>query len=173
MCYDYCMENNITTTYHNGIEVSSSRNHWQARPSRTKLYVSYDFADRLIGPYPDGPKCRDVNCGSATCKVQRDQHASYWCEVDHKVWRRHHLAALKAVKAVVIPALADHFGVPVDQLKLRFSSKAGCSCGCSPGFYVDGSGTFNRSVNVGWAVDVHPWKILGRLGAEARSLVRG
>lgn len=160
------MDNN-TITYTNGIEVRAAPNHWRDRPSRTKVYVSYDFADRVVGPEPTGPKCRDINCKSGVCKVQRDNHASYFCEVDHGVWRKYLRSSIAAAKALMLPALAAHFGVPEAQLKLRFSAKAGCSCGCSPGFYLDGSYSWNQSVYVAHAHDIHPWKILGALGAEA------
>lgn len=39
-------------------------------------------------------------------------------------------------KKEVIPAVLAAMGLPADT-KVRWSQKAGCTCGCSPGFIVD------------------------------------
>lgn len=44
---------------------------------------------------------------------------------------------LKAYRAVMEKAL-DSLGISRDGLEIKWSRKAGCGCGCSPGFIVDG-----------------------------------
>lgn len=44
---------------------------------------------------------------------------------------------ISAFRAVAETALTD-LGVDMDKITMRWSQKAGCSCGCSPGFIVDG-----------------------------------
>ncbi len=68
---------------------------------------------------PTGPMCTQPAC---TCAGQA---------VDHRVWKawrretvQHYRAALQAAG--------------IDPSRLRWSDKAGCSCGCSPGFVPTG-----------------------------------
>jgi len=56
-------------------------------------------------------------------------------------WRRYNRAELKTLRAIADKA-AEGLGVRVD----RFSRKAGCSCGCSPGFVLEGA--WNQDVFV-------------------------
>ena len=42
-----------------------------------------------------------------------------------------------AYRKVALEALENHF-IDVSKLKLKWSQEAGCSCGCSPGFIVEG-----------------------------------
>lgn len=43
----------------------------------------------------------------------------------------------KAYKKEVMPKLVEQLGITSD-MKLKWSQYAGCSCGCSPGFIVEG-----------------------------------
>lgn len=50
----------------------------------------------------------------------------------------------------VIQAVKDRCKLPVaPELTFRWSQKAGCSCGCSPGFIVDGLSHYDIFVNIG------------------------
>ena len=44
---------------------------------------------------------------------------------------------LKAFRRVAMEVL-DNMGVDKSRLEIKWSQRAGCACGCSPGFIVDG-----------------------------------
>lgn len=50
-----------------------------------------------------------------------------------KAWRKYNRIELKAMRAFAEP-IAAHYGAD----KISYSRKAGCSCGCSPGFILTG-----------------------------------
>ncbi len=50
-------------------------------------------------------------------------------------------------KKELLPKLAQLLGLNLDELDLRWSQKAGCTCSCSPGF-VDGSYRLTRDIHV-------------------------
>lgn len=61
-----------------------------------------------------------------------------------KAWRVYNRAELKAMNAKLMEADAalaagGYFASWNETAKWSFSRKAGCSCGCSPGFVLDGS----------------------------------
>lgn len=49
---------------------------------------------------------------------------------------------VKFYRAEVLPQVKSHIketlGIEVENLKFSWSQKAGCSCGCSPGFVIKG-----------------------------------
>lgn len=86
------------------------------KPSRQRIFVT--VTPEL--PAPTGPLCTKEGC---KCEGR---------EVDHTVWKRKYLTpAKKEAKAAIAEALGDDF----EKLgSIWFSAKAGCGCGCSPGF---------------------------------------
>lgn len=70
-------------------------------------------------------------------------------EVDHKVWNRWKREATATVKADLkahydeLVAMAEEQGFSSNAVglgRILFSYKAGCSCGCSPGYITNGYG---------------------------------
>lgn len=49
-----------------------------------------------------------------------------------------HSRPVKFYKTQVLPKLFEELNVNPKTVNARWSQKAGCSCGCSPGFIVDG-----------------------------------
>ena len=50
--------------------------------------------------------------------------------------RNRRMRPYNAFRKKIIPNVLTHMGWPADT-KVRWSQKAGCRCGCSPGFIVD------------------------------------
>ncbi|MCA1800259.1 MAG: hypothetical protein LC650_03105 [Actinobacteria bacterium] len=48
-----------------------------------------------------------------------------------------HRQAVARMKRAVIPKVLEQLGVTSEHVKAGFSQKAGCACGCSPGFVLD------------------------------------
>ncbi len=90
------------------------------RPSRMCLFVE------VVPGYPEptDPKCTEEGC---RCQGR---------EVDHGVWKREYLTpAKREAKAFLAEALGpDEYG---ELGAVWFSSRAGCGCGCSPGFVCE------------------------------------
>jgi hypothetical protein len=126
------------TTVRNGLVARTRSRQWRDRPSKGRVYVpNFEFE-----PQPTD-LCSDLTCGSAWCESARRNGKPEYCEVDHKQWKRWLRNEIKLTKALITPILAQHFDVPEAQVDLRFSRKAGCSCGCSPGFIIDRVGAWN------------------------------
>jgi len=51
----------------------------------------------------------------------------------------------------LIPEVLERIGADPEAVKLSWSQKAGCSCGCSPGFIADGLSGFSVHVDVALA----------------------
>jgi hypothetical protein len=51
-----------------------------------------------------------------------------------KAWSAVGRAGTKISEAKMAPVIAERFGLKPDDFTLHFSVKAGCSCGCSPGY---------------------------------------
>lgn len=82
----------------------------------TRIYVDITGRDQVQPP--NGPLCRKPGC---QCRGR---------EVDHAVWRSYRRQAIAQLRQVAVAAgLGDH--------QIKYSTKAGCSCGCSPGFVSD------------------------------------
>jgi hypothetical protein len=168
-------KDNLTKqTFEDGLEIHTrTRHYYSGRPSKGRVYISLpDFA-----PEPT-EKCTDEDCPSAWCQSARANGKPEHTEVDHKAWRRWLRSEIKLTKERVIPALEVHFGCPIDPSQLRFSAKAGCSCGCSPGFIIDGTGgrTWNVDTWVNVATSLGPASILASniaaIAREVSSLTR-
>lgn len=125
------MENN-TNTNSPAFTVRERRGDWRDRASKPRLYANGFDTDA-----PTGPVCTDLECGSGVCNAARRAGKPENCEVDHKVWKAWLKQGTKAVREAGIPLVASFLGADPAVVKLYFSSKAGCSCGCSPGFIVD------------------------------------
>lgn len=66
-----------------------------------------------------------------------------------KAWDAHNKHLIRLQRAV----LTDYFAIAADtQPEMRFSRKAGCSCGCSPGWLVKGlprpNAGYRRQLNI-------------------------
>jgi len=77
-------------------------------------------------------------------------------ETDHKVWQKARREALAAERALVVEAMPEIVAKAERELKrelsnglgkFSFSNKAGCSCGCSPGWIATARGF---DVSVSW-----------------------
>lgn len=71
-------------------------------------------------------------CGSDTIYTQRGKFPKL-----DKAWDAYNRGVVAEQRKVLIAAI-EALGVNPATLLLKFSRKAGCSCGCSPGFVVDG-----------------------------------
>jgi hypothetical protein len=137
---------------------------WQNRSDykRARVYVHGHPAQEAE---PTGPPCTDWDCDSYIC---RHDHAGRlmialgmdparedgWtpvgkAEVDHSVWRSWMRRTTKQIRAD-LDSLVER-GLMDDPGKLTFSRKAGCGCGCSPGFTGQ---TWGQEVFVTWTDDV-------------------
>lgn len=119
-------------TAFNIIKVNERQRGWSDKPhARTRVYVT--LKNELAAP--DGPPCTDLECGSPTCDYARSSGHPENCEVDHKVWRAWQRKALLERKELFADVRL-HDGTPLLDVvgALKFSRKAGCACGCSPGF---------------------------------------
>lgn len=81
----------------------------------------------------------------------------------HQLYKKH-----------VMAEILERANLPV-VTKVRWSQTAGCSCGCSPGFIVDGSYGWNIFVTVGSDTNPDEARIDPKLAdvAEARQLELG
>lgn len=109
------------------------------RLAKNRVYVGLYGSD--VVQEPTGPMCSDPDC---RCSGR---------EVDHKVWRRYRRAAIQQMKDVVFPLGASS--------NIRWSSTAGCSCGCSPGFITS---------NEGYGSDISVMAVLGDITPDCVSL---
>lgn len=146
------------------IEATTRQNHWQEPAKKGRIHV-YPAVDHN---YPTGPECADFNCESYTCRNAHGVHllavmgvdftASHWgidylndsgnfprAEVDHKVWKRFRREAIAAERKLIERAVAEG---SLPDGKVYFSSKAGCGCGCSPGFISDAAALWNQTVSI-------------------------
>lgn len=120
MCYGYLMETS-TTTEHNIRERPKDR-------FRAKTRVFSSIGTEI--EEPKGPLCQDPDCESWYCK---NGHP----EVNHAVWKAFLRYVQASARARLVPILAEYLDVEPSELKIRWSAKAGCSCGCSPGWIID------------------------------------
>lgn len=114
------METSTTAT---GVQVIT----WQKERPEAKPRV---FDDLSILPEPTEPRCTDPDCESWYCS---NGHP----EVDHRVWNLWKTREIRARRERVIPVVAEFLGVDPASVRIRFSVKAGCSCGCSPGWVLE------------------------------------
>lgn len=103
------------------------RNDWRARPRKTRAYV--------FGPGDDRNPSKEFrflaeHIGAPSVYTRRGE----WPALDKAfdVMNREIVAA----KREVLDAVLEKMDLGVE--KIQFSKKAGCSCGCSPGFIIDG-----------------------------------
>lgn len=108
------------------IEIYLTGEHWPLRRSRnTRVYTSgepkVDFSEAEKASREAGTFTRGIH----------PEIDKLWDECNRAMVRskKEFLEALKATIPVLGEILADH--------KLHFNRKAGCSCGCSPGFVAD------------------------------------
>lgn len=115
-------------------EMTSSYTARYERAKKGRLYVHLKDAT----DYPTGPICSTEGC---ECGNR---------EVDHKVWKNYRRAEISRMRTAVEQAVEAGQLVPsiLQHGMLNYSSKAGCSCGCSPGFIVNHGGYWNQTVNV-------------------------
>jgi len=126
------MENSTTTTKHD------VREHRKDRPwVKCRVFTGIDPDESE----PMGPRCSDPTCESLYC---RPDVPDIQPNVDHKVWKAWRRRAIVNVRAKLVPILAEHLGVEPELVVIRHSSKAGCSCGCSPGWIIESPDTRHR-----------------------------
>lgn len=110
--------------------------------AKTKLY---DAVNTLGG---DANEALQVNVARMVSPTDHDDITS---QVEWDAHMRDYRALRRQVLAEVRAQLTDIFaqfndaGSQLEGLtieKMRFSDKAGCSCGCSPGFIIDGVVTY-------------------------------
>jgi hypothetical protein len=139
------METDTTFThYRDGLRVTWRPRTWHGPGTsremlaKPRVYVPHEMVSE---PQPTEPLCSDVNCESGYCSLYRKTDGERGLlEVDHRVWaaylRRCHVEVYTRLR----PLLAEFFPNVVSDpntIKLHFSAKAGCSCGCSPGYILD------------------------------------
>jgi Ni,Fe-hydrogenase I small subunit len=69
------------------------------------------------------------------------------CESILQMIQLNNVRPYTAYKKEIIPSVLKTLELPEDT-KVRWSQNAGCACGCSPGFIVDGHYSKNIFVNV-------------------------
>lgn len=116
-----------TTTF----EVTSRPFTRDQRASKARVFTDWSTDD--VEPEPRGPLCADPDCRNCNA---HEAHGGRR-EVDHRVWKAFVRRVTRVWQAELVTILADFWGVDPAEVRVRFSSKAGCSCGCSPGWIVE------------------------------------
>lgn len=83
---------------------------------------------------------------------------------DDRCWRRYNKEERRLQREVITEALAadDELAIKLgDPSKLRWSRKAGCACGCSPGWIAEGRGV--QDVFIGRIPDDPPFAVGDRV----------
>jgi hypothetical protein len=125
-----------TTTTTPAFNVTSRVFDHGQRGSKGRVFTDWKPED--VEPEPTGPLCADQACRNCNA---HEAHGGKR-EVDHRVWKAWVRRVTAVWKAELVTILADFWGVDPDEVRVRFSSKAGCSCGCSPGWVIEsGHGT--------------------------------
>lgn len=122
-------------------------------PTKTRVYC----AD--VTPTPTMPECADPTCESYSCRTAHAQalmiamtgkRTPLWegddrnrcgAEADHRLWKAHRRVGIANMRK-----LLTEVGVIDEVGSITFSNKAGCGCGCSPGFVA--ANDRGRSISV-------------------------
>lgn len=94
---------------------------YSERCNHTKAFVSIDNKEKYFGK---DPGYLDSN---ATDEEK---------EQNNKEWKKYNREEIKTMRIHLKDILAKN---NIEYEKLSFSRKAGCSCGCSPGFIIEGT----------------------------------
>jgi hypothetical protein len=94
-------------------------------------------------------------------KVQKAEKASQKCRIYihpesfsvaqnfiDRAYRGGAVEPHKIYRKLVLPEVLEKLGLPADGVKFGWSRKAGCSCGCSPGFVCNSGHLFGKDVFV-------------------------
>ncbi len=113
-------------------------NRWGSHPTTGKVRVYVSVTPEF--PEPSMPLCG----GSQKCGYYGPAACG---EVDHDVWTRNYVRpGLAEQRALLVEALGREAFEALGTL--TFSRKAGCSCGCSPGFVGTTVGTTDLFVTL-------------------------
>jgi len=99
---------------------------WDEKSKRTRLYVAGEEPVDFTAAYE-----ADRADGGPQPRGQRPEVDKLFDALNRQVVKNQKKVALEAVAS--IPALAEL----IEDCKMTFSKKAGCSCGCSPAFILD------------------------------------
>ena len=88
------------------------------------------FSDKCVVYVDDG-------LSSLIDREYFSKHGVYQASFKSKAWTK----VKNAVSKLIAESLRQVF---VDDYKISFSSKAGCKCGCSPGYVVKRHGTYEQ-----------------------------
>lgn len=109
------MKTKVTQSKVTQVNDPQGREDFRKSASRFTVYTSGEARDLAVELYYDK---HDVGSMQFRCQS----------------WDRVAAVATRAEIAEALPVLAKHFGCKESDLELKFSQKAGCSCGCSPGY---------------------------------------
>lgn len=136
------------------MNVTTKNRSWDERPSSSRMYVYLKDMESMIGDSPgyvkwmadeDGRYLYRLSGGwidadgtvknAKVVKVAAPDSKFKLQEEEDAAWRVFNRQEVKLMK------MAAEWGLRElgHDAKLRFSRKAGCSCGCSPGFVLDTS----------------------------------
>lgn len=102
------------------LECSIKSEHYSSKQKHTILYVSNPFDPE------------DLRYSGITKRPEYTRKGDF-PEID-KEWRRYNKAELQIQKKIIAKAVQDGLLDANLAQELKFSTKAGCSCGCSPGW---------------------------------------
>lgn len=128
----------IHEAFPNAVTTINESKYWsKVQAAKTRVFTDWKTDD--VEPEPT-ERCTDEACGSPSCRMARMDGHPERCEINHAQWKAFNRRVLAVWRPRLRAILSTYYRVPAETINLRFSVKAGCGCGCSPGWIIDGPG---------------------------------